>query len=136
MDEWYKPKSNVRVILGLIFIITGFIWMIFFYNYMSITYPRTTPAILIGWLGAIITSFLFFLGICVGFSVKTKKVVVATSILFVWSLGFLVLPVPEGYAEAVYGSWVLILMVAIGLYAKYEESKKKKARLEKETGKK
>jgi len=132
VDKWYKPKSHIRIFLGLLLIIAGFAWLTFFYNYISIIYPRTTPDILIGWFGALVTSFLFFLAICVGFSVKTKKTVVAALVLFIWSLGFLVLPVPEGYAEAVYGSWALLGMVAVGLYAKYEESKKKNLAKEKE----
>ena len=74
----------------------------------------------------IIGGFLFFSGYCVGSNIGFKKMVLSFLVVVVWSLGFLILPVPEGYAEAVYGSWAILLMVIAALYFRREESKKKK----------
>jgi len=132
MDEWYAPKSNVRIALCLVLIIAGFAWILVFFKFVSFS-PQDR---LTGWLGAIIAGFFFFWAFCIGFSVKTKKILVGTLVCFSWSMGFLIIPVPEGYAETVYGSWAIVLIAIVAIYAKYKESRKKKnVRLGKETEK-
>lgn len=122
MNEWYAPKSNIRIILSLVSFAAAFIFMTWFFKYA----PFSPSNKLMGWLGAVTTCFLLFLGFYIGFSIGTKKAIAAFSVFLIWSLGLIFLPVPEGYAEAVYGGWAILLMAIIALYAKYEESKKKK----------
>lgn len=129
MDEWRASKSNVRIALGLVLIIAGFVWLALFFEFM----PISPSNILVGWLGAIITGFFFFSAICISFDDKAKKAIVVGLVCLLWSLGFLVLPVPEGYAETVYGGWAIIFMALVILYAKYESSQKRKTSAQKET---
>jgi hypothetical protein len=124
MDDWHAPKSNTRIILSLISFAAAFIFMAWFFKYA----PFSPSDRLVGWLGAITTCFLFFSGFYIGFSIKTKKAIVGFLAFLIWSLGLLFLPVPEGYAEAVYGSWAILFMAAVALYAKYEESRKRKGK--------
>lgn len=122
MEEWYKPTSTLRVVLGIVFIIAAFVFMIYYFNFI----PFSTSNMLTVWLGAIVTCFLFLLGFYVGLDISTKKVLVAALVLSIWSMGLLILPVPEGYGEAVYGCWAVLLMIIMILFAKYQEAKKKK----------
>lgn len=122
MDKWPAPKSNARITLGLTFIIAGFIWTVYFFEFI----PFSPLDSLTGWFGAITASILLFLGLCIGFSAKLKEAIAGFLIFIVWSLGLILLPVPEGYAEAVFGSWAILGMILIIIFAKYKESRKKK----------
>jgi hypothetical protein len=126
MDDWRAPKSNARIILGLILIVAAFLWLTYFYNYLSSTYPHTSPDRLTGWFGAIIACSLFFSSFCIGFNVKTKKAVIGFLFFIVWSYGLVLLPIPEGYGEAVLGGWAILFMAFVTVYAKYEQWKKNK----------
>ena len=124
MDEWYAPKSNTRIILSLISFVAAFVFMAWFFKCV----PFSPSNKFTMWLGAVATAFLFFLGFYVGFNIKKKKVIGGFSAFLIWSLGLLFLPVPEGYTEAVYGSWAILFMAIIALHAKHQESKKRKSK--------
>jgi hypothetical protein len=65
------------------------------------------------------------LGLFSIFVVKVKQAIASFLVLVLWSLGFLILPTPpEGFAEAEYGGWFLVLFPAVFFYAKLTESKK------------
>jgi hypothetical protein len=76
---------------------------------------------LTGWFGAIIGGVFLFLGICIGFSVKLSEITAGFLVLVAWSLGLALLPVPEGYSEAVFGGWFLVLCAIVALYEKYRK---------------
>jgi hypothetical protein len=121
MNKWPAPKSNTRIALGLTFIIAGFVWAIYFFAFI----PFSPSDRLTGWFGAITASILLFLGLCIGFGAKPKEVIVGSLVIVAWSLGLILLPAPEGYTEAVFGSWAILGMIIIIIYAKYEKSRKK-----------
>ena len=122
MDKWPSPKSNRRVALGLTLIVAGFIWIVYFFEFM----PFSPSYRLTGWIGAIIASLLLFSGLCIGFNAKPKGAIAGFLVFIVWSLGLVLLPVPGGYAEVVFGSWAILGMIIVITYAKYQESRKKK----------
>ena len=130
MDEWYKTRGAVGIILGLAFFIAGFVWLWYFFEYELFS-PSDRFSI---WLGAVIAGLLFFSGFCVSFKVQAKKSVMFTLMFLGYSLIFFV-PVPSGYEEFYYGGFAVLLMAIVAFYAKYEESKKKKAQVGKETEK-
>jgi hypothetical protein len=117
MNKWPAPKSNVRIVLGLTFFIGGFIWVVCFFKFI----PFSPLDRLTGWLGAITAGLLFFLGICIGFSAKPKGAIAGFVIFVAWSLGLILLPVPEGYGEAVLGGWFLVLCAMVALYEKFRK---------------
>jgi hypothetical protein len=116
-NAWPAPKSSIRIALGLTFIIAGFVWTVFFFTLL----PFSGLDRLTGWFGAIIASVFFFLGICIGFSLKPKETTVGFLVLVAWSLGLVLLPVPEGYGEAVFGGWFLVLCAMVALYEKHRK---------------
>ena len=117
MDKWPTPKSNTRIALSLTFFVGGFIWIIYFFEFM----PFSPLDRLTGWLGAITASLLFFLGLCIGFSAKPKSAIIGFLVFTAWSLGLIILPVPEGYGEAIFGAWFLVLFGIVALYEKYRK---------------
>jgi hypothetical protein len=121
VSKWPAPKSDARIALALIFFIVGFIWIICFFEFL----PFSPSDRLIGWLGAITASLLFFTGLCVGFSIRPKEAIAAFLAWIVWSLGLIYLPVPEGYGEAVFGGWFLVGFAVVALYEKYRKRAKK-----------
>jgi hypothetical protein len=127
-SEWQTPKSNIRIALGVAFIIAGFVWLVYFGNYMLTAYRYSTPDKFIVWLGLMTFSLLLWIAFYIGFSIKTRKAVLGFLSILIWSIGLLLIPVPEGYGEAVLGSYFLLFILLMALYAKHEESKRKKAR--------
>jgi hypothetical protein len=125
-NEWHTPKSHTRIALGVTFIIAAFVWMTYFGNYLLTTYKYSTPDRFVFWFGATISVSLLFVGFTIGFSMKIKQAVLG----FLYLLGFLftlqLIPVPEGYGEAVYGSYFLLYMLPMILYIRHEKSKKNK----------
>lgn len=118
--EWLKPKSNIQIILGLIFIIAGFVWMGCFFSFRLFS-PSDRFSI---WRGVVITSLLFFSGFCIGFKIPIKQSLIVALIFLGYSFVFFI-PVPSGYEEVYYGGLWVLIMIMLVLYAKLKESKKK-----------
>ena len=115
LDKWHAPKSGTRIDFALAFFIGGLIWAVYFFEFRSFSpLDRLT-----GWVGAITASLFFFLGLCIGFSTKPKSAIAGFLVFAAWSLGLILLPVPEGYGEAVFGGWFLVLFAMVALYEKY-----------------
>jgi hypothetical protein len=109
------------LILGLVFIITSFILVIFFFQFV----PFNPADRLAMWLTIVPIALFFELGLFFIVKAKIKEAVRFFAIFLVWSL-ILLVPVPQGYEEPIYGgSWVLIFAIWI-LYDKYKKSRKKK----------
>lgn len=116
-NTWPATKSNTRLAFGLTLIIAGFVWTIYFFMFQ----PFSVLDRLTGWFGAMIGGVFLFFGICIGFSKKLKEIAAGFLVLVVWSLGLALLPVPQGYGEAVFGGWFLVLFAVIALYGKYRK---------------
>jgi len=125
MDRRATPKSKIRTVMSAIFILGFFVWDAFFFYHLLSTYPYTTPDKLIVWFGIIIAGLLIFIGITVGAGADAKTIAVGSIVCVVWSLGLLVIPVPEGYGEAVLGSYAILLMVMVALFFEYKKFRKK-----------
>jgi len=118
---WQVRSSNKMLILGIVFIIIFFVIMLLFPNFMSLS-----PNMVGIWLYTLLMVFALELGFFSIFVVKIKQAIAAFLVIFLWSLGFLVLPTPpEGYGEAEYGGWAILLMIIVVFYAKRQKSKKK-----------
>ncbi len=127
MDKQVAPKSKTRIVASAILILGFFIWDTFFFYYLLSTYPHTTPDKLTVWFGIVIAGLLIFVGIAVGAGINAKTIAVGAIVCAAWSLGLVLLPVPEGYAETVYGGWTILLMLLVAFYFEYEKSRKRKA---------
>lgn len=119
MDEWYKTRGGIGIVLGLVFFVAGFIWMWCFFQFELFS-PSNRLSI---WLGAVIAGLLFFTGFCVSFKVQLKKSVMFALIFLGYSLVFL--SVPSGYEEVYYGGFAILIMAILVLYAKLKKSEKK-----------
>jgi hypothetical protein len=119
VEGWPKPASDSRVIFGTVLIVAGFVFLIIF---TSVFAPMNR---LTAWEGAMLACVLLFAGFAVGFSVKIKTVVGAILVVIVGSFGFVIIPVPEGQADVVLGSYLLLLLGLIIAYEKYTHRKKK-----------
>jgi len=107
------------VIIATVLIVTGIVLLIIFMQAFSPLNLLDTLEV------ALVVCLLIFAGFAVGFSLKIKSVVGVFLVLIVWSLGFLVIPVPppdEG--DAVYGGYFLLLVVLIAAYGKFTHRKK------------
>jgi len=110
------------VILGVVFIIIFFIILSLFPYVMSFS-----PSFLEFWVYLLLILFVLELGFFSIFEVKIKQAIVVFLVISLWSLGFFVLPTPpEGYGEVEQGGWFLLLCLAVYVYAKIFEPKKKK----------
>jgi len=128
MDETSTLKSRARVALSIFFFTGFFVWSLYFYSYISLTYPHAIPDKLVVWGGLIVASSFLLVGFIVLLKdkpTKSKDVVIGFVFFFVWSLGLMAIPVPEGYGEGVLGIYFLFLIAALVLYSKLRESRKK-----------
>jgi len=117
--KWEVRASNRMLISGVIFIIAGFVLLALFPAYASF-YPDR-PML---WLYAICTGLIFELGLFAIIKVKIRGVVTALLVSFCWSFVLLV-PVPQGYEEPVYGVSLILLVAAMIFYDKHRNSQKK-----------
>lgn len=124
MDELHLPRSKTRILLSISLIVASFVFVAWFFLYV----PFSPSNKLMMWAVLLISGFLFFSGYCVGSNINFKKMLSWFLVVIVWSMGFVVLPVPEGYAETVYGSWAILLMAIVALYYRREKSRRNQAR--------
>jgi len=118
----------MRIAVSLVFFIGFFLWSLYFYSYISMTYPYAIPDKLVVWGGLVVASIFLLSGFLVllkGEATNSKEVVIGFVFFVVWSIGLLVIPVPEGYGEGLLGIYFLLLIVALWLYSKYIGSRKK-----------
>jgi hypothetical protein len=118
-EEWYEPTSTLRIAFATAIILAALVFMVSYFSFA----PFSTSDRLSVWVGAEIICLLLFLAFYVGFDLETKQVVVGASIWLIWSIGLLVLPLPEGYGEAVLGGWAALLGVIIVLYVRYRTAR-------------
>lgn len=78
----------------------------------------------------LIACFLLLSGICTVSNVDLKKMSIGFSLFMIWSFGLIVIPIPEGYGEAVLGGYAIFWMLLLAAFFKYKEYKKKKSSLE------
>lgn len=116
---WKVKPSNKMLILGTILIIVGFGFMTLFSTFMSFSLNRLTM-----WLYVVLIGLVFELGLFSIFVVKTKEVVRALLASFIWSC-ILLIPVPQGYEEPIYGGSLIFLVAIMILYDKYKSREKK-----------
>jgi len=121
---WKVRSSNRMLILGTILIIIGFILIALFPTFLSFS-PSSRLA---GWFWAILIMLSFELGIFSILVIRTKGIVKALALSLIWSLVVLI-PVPSGYEEPVYGG-SLILLVALAIF--YDKRKNLQKNLPKE----
>lgn len=114
-------RSMARTLVSVVFIAGFFVWDAFFFFYLLSTYPNSTPDKITVWFGIIIAGLLIFLGIAVGAHADALTITVGSVVCVVWSLGLLVIPVPEGYGEAVLGGYAILLMVTIAIFFEYKK---------------
>ncbi|MFX0202848.1 MAG: hypothetical protein ACFFCW_42630 [Candidatus Hodarchaeota archaeon] len=119
-------KRRTRVALSLTFITGFFIWAVYFFFHISLTYPRVIPDKLTVWIGMIIAASLLLVGVGIGESLNWRKLLMAFVFVALWSAGFLFVSFPQGYGEAVLGFWTVLGIIVIALFFRYQELKKSK----------
>lgn len=120
-----SSKSRTRAVVSAIFIVGFFAWLAVFFSYTFSIDTQTFLGKLTIWFGIIIAGLLIFLGIAVGAGADAKTMTAGSIVFVVWSLGLLVIPVPEGYGEAVLGSYSILLMVMVALFFEYKKIRKR-----------
>jgi small neutral amino acid transporter SnatA (MarC family) len=107
------------LVLGIVFFIAGFALLAFFPSFMS-----SSPNKVAGWLYALLTATPFGLGLFSIIKVKAKEAIIAMILVYGWSV-ILLIPVPNGYEEPIYGGFLVFLVAIMMLYNKSRGSKKK-----------
>lgn len=79
------------------------------------------------WLVLDVLACMGFSGTAIGFGGTAKDLIFGNLFLIGWAYGLVILPVPEGYAEAVYGGWAVLAMIVVIAYFEYEKRRGKTA---------
>jgi hypothetical protein len=117
---WKVRSSNKMLILGMVFFGIGFTLITLFPTFMSF-YPSNR---IVGWSWAILVSIFFELGLFSIIVVKIRDAIITMTALFIWSLVVLV-PVPQGYEEPIYGGALILMVATMILYSKYKSKNNK-----------
>jgi hypothetical protein len=118
------------LVLGIVFFIIGLALMALFPTFMTFSPDRFVILLYV-----LLMALPFGLGLFSIIVVKKRDVVTAFIAFFIWSLVLLV-PVPQGYGEPIYGGSLILMVGTILLIDKYKKSKKKDANLGKKIGEK
>lgn len=115
-------KSKERTIFGIFGLVAFFVVSALAFMYRDFLMVNRLQA----WTVIVIDICLLFSALCIGLGGTMKNLVVGVVFLVLWTYGFLILPTPEGYGEAVYGGWALLAIIFVALYSEYEKFIKKK----------
>lgn len=108
--------SKTRIAVSVVLVVICFVWLSVFFFY------SVAPSFLMIWINAVVGVSFFYLGICIGFRAEIRHAAWVYLLLMAWAVGMFFIPVPEGYANEVYGIYLFGLG---GLVALYERLRKK-----------
>jgi uncharacterized membrane protein YgcG len=122
--EWQLTKNRTRRIVAWVLLVASFIWLVFFLNFMLTAFRYSTPDPFTVWSGMVIFSlFVFGFAYLISTEKLWKMILVFCYVLTVIT-GMFMIPIPEGYAEAVLGVYCILSMSPLLLYARYKKSRK------------
>ena len=117
-------KSRTRRIVAWAFLVASFIWLVFLGAYMLSAFRYSTPDPFTVWSGiAIFGLFVFGFAYLIS-TEKLWKMILGFCYFLAVITGMFMIPVPEGYAEAVLGVYYVLSMSPFLLYAKYKKPRK------------
>ncbi len=88
-------------------------------------FQQALPDRFIIWLDVMFGALLLFFGVNIAAGVKLKEMVLGSLFLFVWSVGYLFIPLVNGYAEGLFGSWALLGSALLILFYRFRKKNKK-----------
>ena len=120
MDVPNARVSKGRIALSILSFCTALIVATCF----SVYVPFSPSDRLKMWIFIAVESCLMFSVGCIGLGGTVKSLLAGLLFATIWSFGLVMLPVPEGYGEAVYGGWAIFGMIIVILYFESKKSKK------------
>lgn len=117
--------SRTRIFVSILMIVTCFIWLTAFFLFVVLPNPRVAPNLTFVWINTVFAVSFLFWGLAVAFKAKIRYAATLYVIGMLWLSGLLLIPVPNDYANEVYGVYFFVL---VGLIILYEEFRKNRSR--------